>query len=761
MDRNKLVVRLLPKSKSPFEIRVLTLSSEQDKIVVGRSSKTHANLHPSRENAWFDSPVMSRTHAIITACPGTKQASVVDTDSMHGTLLNGKRLTANTKAVVKNEDILTFGSTISRGSKIYKPLSVSVLLSWNPTEDPPKPSESHSANTFVVPDDDDDDGGQDSSDPQAEAIFANTSATKAISREPSASANSEVGSAHPSSNDGGQESKSSPSSSLPSSPPSNSESKGDNSTSSKQVIPSQHAPDSDVETAMPTLIENDGIHNTVPKNEHAQVSKEGPDSGFDADREDLGLEIEADSDSGQHHVTHTHISNENADHTTETDIPRSSENLEAVHAPFSVPDKIDLAPERADMTSQPECPRPTTTATTGSMPKLTGCDNDTHSAFISPIVREELVNTVQPPTSGCEQTPAEETQTRDRNLALGSKRSPSPSDKALAKPTAGVPYLTFHDDNTCPRWVPAANKCQRAFGSSGSFEPDSSTPLYGGTSVASDYGLPHLPPLRPLYSDGPFAASSQGDNNWLGDAVSARDQALAENSRDIYRFDSPYSPAPGYGPSSGPAYPGSTRCQSQSQSQSQFQSHPPWQLAFESTGDVPNNPPQSKYANPVPKDPIPAASIPIANIVDAYKQTTESNRPTNPRKRKAREVNPEPVSVETLKSINDFYNGNEYDNVENDSFPEAQPRDLLVHQHDLPSQFKTTNNEPHGLGRSFKPTKTDETAHLPPQAKKIKTETPAASPSLARYAASALLGAAVGGIGVVVALASLPPDFFN
>ena len=53
--------------------RVLTLDIDETSIKVGRASKTLSKgLHAARENAWFDSPVMSRNHAELSFDPETR-----------------------------------------------------------------------------------------------------------------------------------------------------------------------------------------------------------------------------------------------------------------------------------------------------------------------------------------------------------------------------------------------------------------------------------------------------------------------------------------------------------------------------------------------------------------------------------------------------------------------------------------------------------------------------------------------------------------
>lgn len=49
----------------------------------------------------------------------------------------------------------------------------------------------------------------------------------------------------------------------------------------------------------------------------------------------------------------------------------------------------------------------------------------------------------------------------------------------------------------------------------------------------------------------------------------------------------------------------------------------------------------------------------------------------------------------------------------------------------------------------------------PPPAKRVKTNQPTRAKSLVSHAATAIVGAIVGGLSTVALLASLPPDYFN
>lgn len=85
---------------------------------IGRSSRntTKAALLPAENNAFIDSPVISREHAVLSASGGdaAPQISVTDVKSMHGTFVNGERLVAGIPKQLSSGDELTFGVDVNR-----------------------------------------------------------------------------------------------------------------------------------------------------------------------------------------------------------------------------------------------------------------------------------------------------------------------------------------------------------------------------------------------------------------------------------------------------------------------------------------------------------------------------------------------------------------------------------------------------------------------------------------------------------------------
>ncbi|OCK87434.1 uncharacterized protein K441DRAFT_356905 [Cenococcum geophilum 1.58] len=111
------------------------LLTPNSKISIGRASKNaYKNLRSSPSNAFIDSPVVSRDHAIISAnssC-GVRDPTpshvlhptnlfhqiptvyIRDSGSMHGTLVNKVRLEKSKDHQLKNGDILQFGTDVHR-----------------------------------------------------------------------------------------------------------------------------------------------------------------------------------------------------------------------------------------------------------------------------------------------------------------------------------------------------------------------------------------------------------------------------------------------------------------------------------------------------------------------------------------------------------------------------------------------------------------------------------------------------------------------
>ncbi|KAI4675019.1 uncharacterized protein J4E88_007923 [Alternaria novae-zelandiae] len=98
----------------------LPLNSE---FPIGRASSNAAKreLMAAPHNAFIDSPVISRQHAVLSANAnsGVPEVYITDKGSMHGTMLNGQRLSANTPTKLNDGDVLQFGTDVNRNEEFF------------------------------------------------------------------------------------------------------------------------------------------------------------------------------------------------------------------------------------------------------------------------------------------------------------------------------------------------------------------------------------------------------------------------------------------------------------------------------------------------------------------------------------------------------------------------------------------------------------------------------------------------------------------
>ncbi|KAF4632318.1 hypothetical protein G7Y89_g5809 [Cudoniella acicularis] len=151
--------------------RTIELNPHHLTIPIGRASKSLSKgILGSANNAWFDSPVMSRNHAEMCLNPVTNAVTIHDIGSMHGTCLNGRKLAADEPAVVVNGDELVFGAEVRRGPEVFPACAFRVSLDFVPYKTP-------NTGTFAFPDsseiDDEDeygfsDGNMDDQEPSSE-----------------------------------------------------------------------------------------------------------------------------------------------------------------------------------------------------------------------------------------------------------------------------------------------------------------------------------------------------------------------------------------------------------------------------------------------------------------------------------------------------------------------------------------------------------------------------------------------------------------
>ncbi|KAF3922381.1 hypothetical protein AA313_de0202648 [Arthrobotrys entomopaga] len=101
--------------------RTIRITPSQPLVTVGRSSRNKTkNLLPDSDNAYFDSPVMSRLHAWIK-CDEEGKVVISDASSMHGTYINDRILEPKRFVPLESGSTVKFGSSVSRGSETFPP----------------------------------------------------------------------------------------------------------------------------------------------------------------------------------------------------------------------------------------------------------------------------------------------------------------------------------------------------------------------------------------------------------------------------------------------------------------------------------------------------------------------------------------------------------------------------------------------------------------------------------------------------------------
>ncbi|KAE8338113.1 hypothetical protein BDV24DRAFT_138848 [Aspergillus arachidicola] len=168
MPGTEAIVTLYPLNVSDaLPYRSLTFTSDYDHIEVGRASKRERkNLIPTNHNGLFDSRVMSRNHATLRVCFNDKTVYLSDSNSMHGTWVNGEKIRAGEDTIVRSGDEVVFGTEVVRGHETFPPLKVRCEHQWIDSGDEVVLDVSNNnqpkraTNTFCVPDDDDDYGNE-------------------------------------------------------------------------------------------------------------------------------------------------------------------------------------------------------------------------------------------------------------------------------------------------------------------------------------------------------------------------------------------------------------------------------------------------------------------------------------------------------------------------------------------------------------------------------------------------------------------------
>ncbi|EPS39441.1 hypothetical protein H072_6754 [Dactylellina haptotyla CBS 200.50] len=111
--------------------RTIHITTSHPLITVGRSSRNkNKNLLPDFDNAYFDSPVMSRSHAWIK-CNDEGKVVIGDAGSMHGTFLDDKLLEPKRFVTLETGSTVKFGNSVTRGSETFPPKAFNVKVIHN------------------------------------------------------------------------------------------------------------------------------------------------------------------------------------------------------------------------------------------------------------------------------------------------------------------------------------------------------------------------------------------------------------------------------------------------------------------------------------------------------------------------------------------------------------------------------------------------------------------------------------------------------
>lgn len=156
--------------EAPLPERTLTLHPHLRTIQIGRASKSPSKgLHAAADNAWFDSPVMSRNHAEISLNVESNVITIRDIGSMHGTFVNDLQLRRLEPSGLSNGDLVVFGAEVKRNLDIFPACAFRVnyeLLPFKYVQNQSRPQaflkptltfRSRASNSYAFPESDEED----------------------------------------------------------------------------------------------------------------------------------------------------------------------------------------------------------------------------------------------------------------------------------------------------------------------------------------------------------------------------------------------------------------------------------------------------------------------------------------------------------------------------------------------------------------------------------------------------------------------------
>ncbi|RYP19323.1 hypothetical protein DL765_003405 [Monosporascus sp. GIB2] len=141
LNGGQVVVILAASAPGPQFVepeRRLTFTRQNPTIAIGRASKVSSKgFVAAADNAWFDSPVMSREHAELSVDfdKSPKAVYIKDVNSLHGTfhkrgdgLGNENKLARGHLTKLESGDTLRFGIDVYRHKETFPPCCVDVLI---------------------------------------------------------------------------------------------------------------------------------------------------------------------------------------------------------------------------------------------------------------------------------------------------------------------------------------------------------------------------------------------------------------------------------------------------------------------------------------------------------------------------------------------------------------------------------------------------------------------------------------------------------
>ncbi|MCJ1393285.1 hypothetical protein MMC18_006157 [Xylographa bjoerkii] len=131
--------------------RTFQLNPAKSFIEIGRASKTASKgLAAAKDNAWFESPIMSRSHAELTIVTGCV-LHLKDLQSTHGTFIGSERLDPEVDYPVKNGDTITFGQRVTSGATTYPAKDFVIEYQWQQWSNPTPVTSPESRSKTVQP----------------------------------------------------------------------------------------------------------------------------------------------------------------------------------------------------------------------------------------------------------------------------------------------------------------------------------------------------------------------------------------------------------------------------------------------------------------------------------------------------------------------------------------------------------------------------------------------------------------------------------